>query len=156
MIENSYQSPVNKLLTYGKADIGAWLDYLSMGITSEDIPELIHMATDRDLIMMDSPEPEIWAPIHAWRALGQLRAENAVEPLIKLLDGNPELSAGIEEWALDELPEVFALIGPMTIPTISIYLSDVTQPIFSRVAAGDALTKIAEKYCRVEKPHPVR
>ncbi|MBD1862704.1 MULTISPECIES: hypothetical protein [Trichocoleus] len=59
--------------------------------------------------MLESEGLEIWAPIHAWRSLGQLRAEAAIEPLLSLLhrmddEGN--------EWIGEELPEVLACLQP--------------------------------------------
>ena len=79
-----YTSPVNKLLTIGKPESvkpDKWPNYLELGLTLEDIPELIRMATDRKLRDLEEEEYEdedtdFWAPIHAIRALGQLHAES--------------------------------------------------------------------------------
>lgn len=53
MPRNSYSSPVNQLLDYqpgtGQLSPDEWPDYQELGITAEDIPELIRMATDEDL-----------------------------------------------------------------------------------------------------------
>jgi hypothetical protein len=51
----------------------------------DQVPELIRMALDEDLHWADTESAEVWAPLHAWRTLAQLRAEAAVEPLIGLL-----------------------------------------------------------------------
>jgi hypothetical protein len=70
---------------------------------------------DDDIDDADLPDlgPEVESPysiiIHAWRALGQLRAEAAVPALIKLL-----LNLDMD-WAWEELPQVFAMIGPAAI-----------------------------------------
>ncbi|MBD2096751.1 hypothetical protein H6F90_16735 [Trichocoleus sp. FACHB-591] len=62
--------------------------------------------------MLESEGLEIWASIHAWRSLGRLRAEAAIEPLLSLLhrmddEGNA--------WIGEELPEVFGMIGAVAI-----------------------------------------
>ena len=56
-----------------------------MGLGEADIAELIRMATDERLNNADGNSPEVWAPVHAWRTLAQLRAVVAVEPLLGLL-----------------------------------------------------------------------
>ena len=49
--QQTYTHPVSQLLTYGDClkmeKVGKeWPDYLSLGLTEADIPELIRMATD--------------------------------------------------------------------------------------------------------------
>jgi len=56
-----------------------------LGLGPQHVPDLIRMALDDELYWADSDSLEVWAPIHAWRALGQLRAEAAVQPLTRLL-----------------------------------------------------------------------
>ena len=135
---NPYPPPVNKLLTYGDArESFNWPDYRQLGLGPEHVPDLIRMATDDDLLRADSESVEVWAPIHAWRALGQLRAEAAVEPLLTLFD---TLDAG--EWILEEMPEVYARIGPAAIPALTAYLADTSHLLFSRVAASGCLQHV--------------
>ena len=103
MNEDTYPPPVNKLLTYGasKAQLWQnWPNYAELGLGPEHIPDLIRMATDNELLWADSESLEVWAPIHAWRALGQLRAEAAIEPLLTLFEVPDEED---NEWAMDEL-----------------------------------------------------
>ena len=54
MSDHRYQDPVSKLLDYGQADPGDWPDYLSLGFTAEQIPDLIHLATDRKSTRLNS------------------------------------------------------------------------------------------------------
>jgi hypothetical protein len=65
MIEHTYTEPVSKLLTLGKPDNQGWHDYLKMGITRKDIPELIRLIEDKELRWMerpaDLPEEMVWA-----------------------------------------------------------------------------------------------
>ncbi len=146
MSDHGYQDPVSKLLDYGQASPGDWPDYLSLGFTAEHIPDLIHLATDPNLLIIDSDDADKWAPIHAWRALGQLRAESAIEPIIALWDIDPQLDADLDDWTHEELPEVFALIGPAAVPALFAYLAEVDKETFARVSAMTALKSIAEKY----------
>src|SRR5260370_19225856 len=120
---SSYTSPVDKLLTHGGPeayDVENWPDYLAVGLTSEHIPELLRMVTDKELIGADPGEdPTGWAPVHAMRALGQLRDISALEPLLAASDMLLDYDEGLGEWALEELPEIYALLGPQGIPSLA-------------------------------------
>src|SRR5436305_13614282 len=116
----SYPSPVDKLLTCGdpwevRANPKDWPQYLELGIGPEHIPDLIRMATDGELRWAEEDSDEVWAPIHAWRTLGALHAEEAIEPLLSLFKNIEEYD---DEWALEELPDVYGMIGPAAIPAL--------------------------------------
>jgi hypothetical protein len=133
-----YNQPVEQLLSYGDAFIkGEWPDYLALGLTAPDIPELIRMATDP--MLLENEELQDDAPIHAWRALGQLRAQEAIEPLFALLK--------LEEndWAFEELPKVYRLIGPTAIPTLKDFLKN-PENGWTRCSAGTALELIGKDF----------
>jgi len=51
------------------------------GFTAQDIPALLGLARDPELQVASSESTAVWAPIHAIRALGWLRAEAAIAPL---------------------------------------------------------------------------
>ena len=73
-----YPPPVSDLLTFGDCSrIGAWPDYLALGLGPQHVPDLIRMALDEELHLADPDSLDVWSPVHAWRALGQLRAESA-------------------------------------------------------------------------------
>jgi Protein of unknown function (DUF1186)/PBS lyase HEAT-like repeat len=149
MSATTYTSPVDKLLTLGEPEPfrpEKWPDYLEFGLSSEHIPDLIRMATDFELRSLESEEdeeeePEFWAPIHAVRALGQLHAEAAAEPLVNLL---AELKD--DEWMLEELPSVFGMIGPAAIPALIAYLADSSHEMYSRAYASDGLVEIGKNH----------
>lgn len=139
-----YEPPVDLLLACGEKDARSdkWPDYLELGFTTEHISDLIRMATDKKLFWADSESMEVWAPLHAWRVLGQLKAEAAIEPLLQLFEWD-------DDWVSDELPHVFAMIGPAAIPALSTYLEKKHKPAddpFPRIFAIDSLVKIAEEY----------
>src|SRR5262249_13426827 len=67
-----YRPPLDRLLTLGHPDDldqgKDWSGYFDLGIGSEDIPDLIRMATDPDLLDSEDADSDlVWAPVHAWR-----------------------------------------------------------------------------------------
>lgn len=146
---SSYTSPVDKLLTYGKPEayvVEQWPDYLALGLTSEHIPELLHMVTDKELLSIDPEEDQAgWAPVHAMRTLGQLRDISALEPLLAASDLLLDDDEGLGDWALEELPEVFVLLGPQGISSLEAVLSDTSRDLYVRSIVARGLELIAQK-----------
>ena len=135
-----YRPPVDRLLRYGDCrHIREWPDYLALGIGPEQIPDLIRMSTDTELNQANSEDLEVWAPIHAWRALGQLRAETAVEPLMGLLEEQKD-----DDWILEELPAVFGMIGRRVIQPLSAYLDQGPHELKPYVTAITSLELIGK------------
>jgi hypothetical protein len=138
-----YPPPVAKLLTRGGPPRDAWPNYLALGLGPEHVSDLIRLAADPIRNQAYSDSPEVWAPQHAWRALGQLRAEQAVAPLLALLAPAEEND---DDWALEELPKVFGMIGPPAIPALIAYLADTVWPLYARVAAAGGLEQVAKHH----------
>ena len=143
MTLETYTDPVARLLTYGdcrQLDDSQWPDYVAeLGLSSEDIPELIRMATDPGFNTLESDRIEVRAPAHAWRSLGQLKAEAAIEPLTTLFAEN-------DDWVLDDLPTVYAMMGPVAIAPLSQYLADSTHEPLARSTAAHCLREIARTH----------
>lgn len=141
----AYSPPVDQLLTLGETDPVShdkWPDYLALGIGPQHIPELFRMVNDESLNRIGKVEgPEDWASIHAVRAIGQLRDESTIEPLVELLTTQAD-----HEWIQEELPEVFGMIGPAAIPALSAYLADDTHELFPRAYASGGLITIAQQH----------
>jgi hypothetical protein len=79
MADSLYGAPIDRLLTIGDPrGAESWVNFDDLGITTEHAPELIRMVCDSRFNGADSESLEVWAPLHAWRALGHLRAEAAV------------------------------------------------------------------------------
>lgn len=142
----SYLPPVVSLLTYGNCySYRDWPDYVTeIGLGAEQIPELIRMATDRELNCANSNCAEVWAPVHAWRTSGQLQAQTAIEPLLTLFERLDD-----DDWIGSEMPQVYKLIGPVSIPALRNYLVDPSHQIFSRITAIDCLSQIGIQYSQV-------
>jgi hypothetical protein len=137
---SNYTDPVAKLLSYGDCHkMGfskKWPDYPSeLGFTLADVPELIRMATD--LSVWEREGDALWGCVHAWRSLGQLHAVDAIKPLMQLFE-DPD-----NDWAMNELPQVYGLIGPQAIPALSQYLLDTGHETRARLTAAEGLVKIA-------------
>jgi hypothetical protein len=140
----TYAPPVDKLLTYGSLadEISAeWPDYLALGLSAEDIPELIRMATDASLMTEDTTIEEFSAPVHAFRALGQLHAEAASEPLLTLFDNFQD-----NDWIIEDLPQAYGMIGPAAIPALAAHVADQSKEEFSRTLASNGLVEIAKTH----------
>jgi HEAT repeat protein len=144
MTTSDYTPPVSKLLTLGDArKMPTWPNYREMGLGPEHVPDLIRMALDEELNWGYSDSDEVWAPLHAWRALGQLQAEEAAEPLTELLAWIDEYG---DDWVAEEMPIVFGLIGPAAIPILADYLNDDEHSLFARIAAAHGLKEIVDRY----------
>ena len=146
-----YRKPVDVLLTLGDLQESdhQWPDYSEYGIDAEHIPDLIQLATDSELHWADSESLDVWAPIHAWRVLGQLRAEEAIDPLLNLLHELDE--DGWADWTGEELPRVFGLIGAAAIPALTAYLADTSHDVSPRISAAHALAEIGMSHAEAEE-----
>lgn len=150
-LRSTYAAPVQRLLSIGEAircEPRDWPDYLKeFALGPEHIDELIRVACDAALHQADSDSSEVWAPVHAWRALAQLRAETSIPPLVDFLTTSED-----DDAAADELPVVFGMIGPAAIPHCSGVLSDGANSLFSLLTAVEAVKEIADQHprCRAE------
>ena len=121
-MDKNYSPLVSSLLAYGDCrELRQWPDYLAMGFRQEHITELIEMAMDEKLNNGNQGSLAVWAPVHAWRTLGQLRAEAAIEPLVTLLR---MFNTDDDDFVGEELPKVFGMIGSKAIPVLEKYIFD--------------------------------
>ena len=80
-----------------------------------------------------------YAQIHAWRALGQLKAEDAIPNLIGLLYPVDEYD---DDWSNDDLVQAFDQIGPACIPALAVHLQDASNADYPRNIAIEAVENI--------------
>ena len=150
MVEHNYSDTVCKLLNYGKCKVEQihqkWPDYVKLGLTKEHIPDLIRMAIDNDLHHAEEESAEVWAPVHAWRTLGQLGAKEAAQPLVRLYDNDED----DDEWLSAELPLVLSMIGEAALPALEEFLHDDKVDVLNRIAVPGCLERIATDHsnCR--------
>jgi len=104
---------IKLLLELGEVDRGRdWPDYLQYGFVETDVPTLLDLVADEALDQASRDSAEVWAPLHAWRTLGQLGSSKAAVPLIDQFDRLCE-----DDWALPELSIVIGMLGePAIIP----------------------------------------
>lgn len=144
MAINDYHPPISKLLTYGEYRLfpyKSWINYIQeLDITDEHIPELIQMATDRELDVETRSGTECWAPFHAWRALGLLRAEAATLPLLNRLE---EMD---HDWVHEEIPKVISVIGLSAMSAVQDYIANPSHTLFGRLSAIDYFTALQEHH----------
>lgn len=136
-----YPPPLDRLLTLGDVEREE-VDYLALGIGEEHVAELIRMSRDPALNHARHPDPKLWAPMHAWRVLGQLRAEAAAEPLTALFHELLDL----DDWLDAEMPAMYAEIGPAAVPPLVRYAEDRSRPAWARVTAAACLTAMAQAH----------
>lgn len=138
---NSKNPKILTLLTLGEPENKRnWPDYLGRyDFTEQDTPALIDLFADEEISSMDSDSPEVWAQVHAWRILGQLGSEAAIEPIINSFDTLYD-----DDYAQSELPTVIGMIGPSAIPALCHYWQQPGKDAFSYGMAVDALCEIAK------------
>jgi hypothetical protein len=135
-----YLPPVDRLLKLGAepARRRTWPDYLTLGLEPRHASALIRMATDPALHAAPERGPAGWAPVHAWRALGQLEAEEAAGPLLDLLEREME-----HPWVHEEVPAVLGMIGRAALPGATLLLFDEGRGEELRLAAAGVIANVA-------------
>jgi hypothetical protein len=136
-----YQPPLVALLSIGEPDAiepKDWADYAEdHGLHPGHAAELIRMACDMALHERQADDPAVWAPVHAWRALAQMRRVEALPHLTRLLRDHSDLVA------TDDLMWVFAAFGPPAIPILSQVATDRWAADTVTGIATNALEQIA-------------
>lgn len=119
-------------------------DYVTkLDLVAEHVPTLVEVAQEW-ADETNKPEGDaLWAPIHAWLALAQLKAREAVEPLLGILNRLDEIG---DDWYLEEYPDIFAQIGPAAIPAVASFLFDRANRLYPRNTAAHSLYKIGQRY----------
>jgi hypothetical protein len=143
-----YGPPLDQLFRIRPLEFGnpEHLDYRALGIGGADVEGLIRMAADDRLHDAPPDSTYLWAPVHAWRALGQLGAAEAVEPLLELLDRLED-----DDWVGEELPAVFAAIGEPAVAPLRAYVADGSAYLWGRASAVSALQEIAARHAHLRE-----
>ena len=146
-MKNNYEKPVSELLEYGDADWTEWDDYSIFGFTKEDIPELIRLGKDRELIVgADDAElayAALWAPLHAWRALVQMQATEAIFPLLDVFDWTNEADSDLIS---EGLSDAFRKFGSAVIEPLAMFLHEPYHNMWAYVSASEILGRIGVKH----------
>lgn len=127
MVEKTYREPLNKFLELGRPtvyDADKWTDYVSdYKLTDDHIPDLLRLLADYVQPVgedddFDESKASNWTAIHVWRALGQLKAETAIQALIDAM-----MLDEWEEWGTDDIPQAIALMGEPAIAPLKAELA---------------------------------
>lgn len=136
----SYAAPVAELLGWGESELeGGAGARAASELTRDHVPELVRMACDVALHEMDLDAPEAQAPLHAIRAIGILRAPEAVEPLL-----------GLVREGFHDQPLIHAMTGALMqigspgLPALMATLDEEEAHEFARVVAAHVLAGIGE------------
>jgi len=142
------ETPLKVLETLGSPEyacdwtrgIPEWMN----GIGPEHIPALIDLVLQWPAKYLEDPnEPSTWAPVHAWRALGFLKAVEAVGPLLSLYNQLDKIG---DDWYLEDSVDMFGLIGPEAIEPLNEYFKDKSNSLYPRAATLEALLSIAKHH----------
>jgi hypothetical protein len=140
-----YGPPVDQLLRIGDdLRYEKSHDYPAMGIGLEHVPDLARMAVDPQWDEMPPTSPEVWGPIHAWRALGQLRAERGIPALVGILADQDD--EDFNDWICEEIPPVLGEIGPAAIPELAALLERESAGEYARNDASRSLAEVGKRH----------
>lgn len=139
-----YQPPVSALLTIGRPGdktFADWPDYIALhGFTSDHIPELSRLVTDQTYMEPEYDErAEVYAFIHAIRALGQLRDAAALPVLLQIAETEMD-----SDWIWEQIPYAIALIGPSAIPQLAASLGRTKNQAITGLTVVDCIEKMTE------------
>jgi len=141
--EGQYRPPVDQLLGLGEPEYDEQRNYAALGLSRGDVPALIRMATDDLLHEVPRESLAVWAPVHAWRALVKLRAEEAIVPLTGLFR---QLDDRMDDWISEDLPADLAEFGTPALDPLTAFLADASHGDWSRVAAARAIEEVGLEY----------
>jgi hypothetical protein len=140
---STYAEPVNQLRNLGAvSNSGKWRDYSELGLGPDHVAELIGMMTDKELNQAGSQRTDVWAPTHAWRALAQMHAVEAIDPFLELLRFLDE--EDLDDWAHEDAPKFFTQMGPAALPALERFLNDERIPYFPRWRIAETMTTMAQ------------
>lgn len=131
-----YPAALHPFITLGGDYAGTYTEF---EIGRAYIPDLIRMATDQRLYHIERTETYHWAPVHAWRRLGQLGAKEAAEPLTKLF-------GLMDSLIVAEMPRVYTLLGPETFGTLVTVIDDSSASPIARSNALVCLRALMHEY----------
>lgn len=140
-----YAPPLDKFLRLGapQRDILEPPSYARFGVGPEHVSELIRMATDVELNTAMSDSIEVWAPIHAWRALAEIQPVAALDALLSIR--KVVLEETDSDWETEDTISLAEKMGGAAVPSLERYLADETMGA-ARDIAADALGVIGESH----------
>ncbi|EAQ78606.1 hypothetical protein [Blastopirellula marina] len=145
-LQDLYKHSSNIECNHENAD--GWEDYIAnFELTLADGHSLLELATweasDEELDAAGIDDMAIVeGPAHAWRALGQLGVIDAIAPLARYVEGDG--SDLWDEWANEEMPVVFGIMGEAAIEPLRRHIEDVSIGERGRISLVEGLEKVAQ------------
>lgn len=130
-----YPSPMRVLFTLGKPEPDDSYAELAENLKGH-VPQLVELALDQDIDSLKQTDRAVWSPLHALAILGELRAAEAVEPLLEMMDWD-------DDWLEAQLPEVYGAIGAPGLPVLKAYALDSSNGQWGRARALASLAAVA-------------
>jgi hypothetical protein len=114
-----------------------WKEYRAILPPQEYAEEhLLQLLMDESFSEAPEGSPLPWVPLHAWRALAQLGSVAAIEPVLRLAEGDEY------PQAYDDFAKLSARIGNRAAEPLASILADKTRSETSRTLAAAGLGEI--------------
>ena len=108
----AYAKPLSNLLALGQSAIDE-IDYVQRyGIGPQHREPLEQMLKDPVFQQVGPTDPEVFATMHAWRALGQIGDQRSLPVLFSVL-----LDPDAGDWDYEELPEIIGRFAAAALPS---------------------------------------
>jgi hypothetical protein len=119
-----------------------------LGLGSEHVPALVSIvraAWTEEFAFDENEEdnPQPYVPIHAWRALAQMRAVEALEPLIHAICIAQRYD---DDWFANDFPHLAAMMGPPAVAPLQRFAGDARHELWPRASALEALGRIGQSH----------
>src|SRR5262245_22348022 len=101
------------------------------------------MLLDEELLESDHKLPAAWGPVHAYRALGQLQAIEAMDALMEARNLSEERGG---DWFAEEMHILMGMMGPGALPALAANLRDPNFDMSPRWNSAECIAEIAERH----------
>ena len=142
-MNKNYSEVVQQCFLRGEPYWDEWDDYVALGFAPAHVPELIDILENTAQIWDEAGEEDRieWAPIHAWRALAELGAVEALPAMLRLHE-----SEGESDWVGEEIPLALARLGPPVLERLRAHLCKPNNDTWTRVIVARAIELIADEF----------
>jgi hypothetical protein len=110
------------------------------------VPELIRMMLDSELNQAPGGSRWVWASLHAWRALAELQAREAVPHFLELLNWADD------DWMTSDIGGFFCRMGPEILPVAGEFLGDRSKKMWPRGAVAEGISALGRKFLAYREP----
>jgi hypothetical protein len=146
-----YDTVARTLAAFGEPpdqEPAAWPRYVqATGVGAADVPVLLELMAawaDPDHFEgRDRDDVGVFAPVHAWRTLAQLGAQELIPAALDLLEPLLDLE---DDWLAEDLPDLVLVLGADAIAPLLDYVDDTAREDQIRGIACAALVEITRAH----------